>query len=77
MEDLKRIIPNVQGVTFTANMKIELAAGLRALLEQKKLRLPNDRKLILQMNSLRYHVSKTGQLLFESSGKERIHDDYL
>lgn len=41
------------------------------------IRLPNDKKLIMQINSLRYQVSKTGNLLFESSEKEGMHDDYL
>ena len=38
---------------------------------------PNDKKLIMQINSLRYQVSKTGNLLFESPEKEAVHDDYL
>mgnify|MGYP001052739534 CR=1 FL=1 len=31
----------------------------------------------MEINSLRYQVSKTGNLLFESSEKEGVHDDYL
>jgi hypothetical protein len=31
----------------------------------------------MQINSLRYQVSKAGNLLFESSEKEGVHDDYL
>jgi len=31
----------------------------------------------MQINSLRYQVSRTGNLLFESPGKEGVHDDYL
>jgi len=38
---------------------------------------PNDKKLIMQINSLRYQVSRTGNLFFESSEKEGVHDDYL
>jgi hypothetical protein len=43
----------------------------------RPIRLPNDRKLVMQINSLRYQVSKAGNLLFESPGKEGVHDDYL
>jgi tRNA A22 N-methylase len=47
------------------------------LLEQKKLGLPNDRKLIMQPNGLTYKVRKTGNLIFDSPEKIRVHDDYL
>jgi phage FluMu gp28-like protein len=67
----------VQGVSFTAQAKTDLAAGLRRLLEQRRIRLPNDKKLIMQVNSLRYQVSKAGTLLFGSAETQRVHDDYL
>ena len=77
VEDLKRVVPNCQGVIFSIQTKTDMAAGLRALFEQKRIRIPNDKKLIMQINSLRYQVSKTGNLLFESPEKERVHNDYL
>jgi len=42
-----------------------------------RLHLVNDRKLIMQINGLRYQVTKAGNLIFESPEKERLHDDYL
>jgi len=77
LEDLKRTVPSIEGVMFTQQTKVNMASGLRALMEQKKIQLPNNRKLILQLNSLRYQISKTGNLLFESPEKEGVHDDYL
>lgn len=77
IEDLKRVVPNAKGVVFSVTTKTEMAAGLRALFEQKRIRLPNDKKLIMQVNSLRYQVSRTRNLLFEPSEKEGVHDDYL
>jgi phage FluMu gp28-like protein len=77
LEDLRGIISGIEGVTFTQQMKDDLASGLRSLLEQKRLTLPNDRRLIMQLNGLRYQVSKTGNLLFESPETQRIHDDML
>ncbi|HXZ98529.1 MAG TPA: terminase family protein [Candidatus Acidoferrum sp.] len=77
IEGLREIIPNVEPYNFTMESKAELASALRMLLEQKRLRLPNERKLIMQMNGLTYKVSKTGNLLFESPEKVRLHDDYL
>jgi hypothetical protein len=41
------------------------------------LSLTNHRKLIMQLNSLRYTISKTGNLLFESPEKKSLHNDYL
>ncbi len=77
MEDLNRVIRQVEGIIFTAASKIDLASSLRSFLEHQRLTLPNDRRLIMQLNALRYQVSKTGNLLFESPEKDRIHDDYL
>jgi hypothetical protein len=77
IEDLKRVVPNAKGAVFSVTTKTEMAAGLRTLFEQKRIRLPNDKKLIMQIKSLRHQVSKTGNLLFESTEKEGVHDDYL
>jgi phage FluMu gp28-like protein len=74
---LKRVVPNAKGAVFSVTTKTEMAAGLRTLFEQKRIRLPNDKKLIMQIKSLRHQVSKTGNLLFESTEKEGVHDDYL
>jgi phage FluMu gp28-like protein len=77
IEDLKRVVPNAKGIVFSVTSKTEMAAGLRTLFEQRRIRLPNEKKLIMQINALRYQVSKAGNLLFESSEKEGVHDDYL
>jgi phage FluMu gp28-like protein len=77
IEDLKRVVPNAKGIVFSVTSKTEMAAGLRTLFEQRRIRLPNDKKLVMQINALRYQVSKAGNLLFESSEKEGVHDDYL
>ena len=77
LEDLRRIIPQVEGITFTAASKLDLASSLHAFLEHKRITFPNNRRLIMQLNGLRYQVSKAGNLLFESPEKDRIHDDYL
>lgn len=77
IEQLQEVVPSVEGVNFTQPTKVELVTSLRQSLEQQRLVLPNDRKLIMQLNSLRYRVSKTGNLLFESPDKNKLHDDYL
>jgi len=77
IENLKQAIPTAEGVLFSAPTKIDLAGRLRATLEQRRLEIPNDPKLIMQINSLRYEISKSGNLLFKAEDKNRIHDDYL
>jgi len=77
IEDLRAIIPQLEGITFTMEWKAHLASILRSFLEQEKLRLPDHKRLIMQLNGLTYKVSKTGNLLFESPEKEKVHDDYL
>jgi phage FluMu gp28-like protein len=76
VEELKTVFTHVEGVNFTQQSKTDLASGL-TLLEQKKLRLPNDRKLIMQLNSLRYRRNKNGAILFESPEKPKLGDDYV
>jgi phage FluMu gp28-like protein len=77
VEGLKTVIPGIEGINFTEQSKVDMAASLLTLLKQKKLRLPNDRKLILQLNGLRYRVGRQGSALFESPEKATLHDDYL
>ncbi len=77
VEDLKSFIPSIQGVNFTQESKVDMAAGLLTVLEQHKIVLPDNKKLILQLNGLRYRVSKNGATLFESPEKAKLHDDYL
>jgi len=77
IEDVQAIIPNIEGINFTIQTKVDLAGHLRTLFEQKRIRIPNDRKLITQINSLYYEVSKAGNVLFKSPEKATLHDDYL
>jgi len=77
MEDISRALPGIEGLDFTIKSKIDMAATLRARFESKTMEIPNDKKLLMQINGLHYKISKIGNILFESPEKERIHDDYL
>jgi len=57
------------GVTFTRDTKMQLES-LRLTLEKKKLTLPNNSKLMMQMNSLRYTLSQSGNLLYRPRNPE-------
>jgi phage FluMu gp28-like protein len=54
-----------------------MAATLRARFESKTIEIPNDKKLLMQINGLHYKINKIGNIIFESPEKGRIHDDYL
>lgn len=77
MEDLQAYVRAAKGVKFTLKMKQELASGLRCSLEHRTLVLPNHQKLITQLNSLHYKISKGGEFIFESPSTETMHDDYV
>ena len=47
------------------------------LLEQKKLVLPSDSKLIMQMNGLRYTFSPVGNIILHVPETNQPHDDYV
>jgi phage FluMu gp28-like protein len=77
MEELQAYVRGVKGVKFTQKMKHELASGLRYSLEHRTLVLPNHQKLITQLNSLHYKISKGGEFMYESPSTETVHDDYV
>jgi phage FluMu gp28-like protein len=77
MEDIARTLPGIEGLDFTIKSKIDMAATLRARFESRTIEIPNDKKLLMQINGLRYKISKIGNIIFESPEKGRIHDDYL
>ncbi|MEM3097995.1 MAG: terminase family protein [Nitrososphaerales archaeon] len=63
----------VQGIFLTQKNKGELLLYLRLLLEQKLIRLPNDRDLLASLNCITYERSYSGNYLFKHS--RGTHDD--
>jgi len=66
---------NAQGMTFTVKTKEELLTTLKILMEQKRLRLPYNRRLCQQINEQQFQYSRSGHLIF--SHPEGCHDDML
>lgn len=87
MEDMVRAVPNCEGMIFTDSSKLDILGKLRIWMEstQKKkanpsmvlneLEIPNDKKLLMQLNSITYEVSKSGKILFREEQKAKIHSD--
>ena len=64
----------VEGITFTTKSKMDMYSNLKKLMEQGKLKIPNNKKLIYQLLDLRYETMSSGQLKLHHS--ERGHDDF-
>lgn len=75
MEDLKKVAPWVTGVIFNQKTKFDLASNLRSTMEHRRLLIPNHKRLKLQLNSVRYIVSRPGHILFQPSPNQ--HDDHF
>jgi phage FluMu gp28-like protein len=77
LEYVEKVLPSVEGVKFTQQTKLELINSLRLALEQNKLVLPHDSKLIMQLNSQGYSFSAAGNMILHAPETNQAHDDYL
>jgi len=75
LEELKAQGVPAEGLTFTVKTKEELLTALKMAMEQKRLKMPYDRRLCEQINEQQYAYSKSGHLQF--SHPQRSHDDQL
>lgn len=64
----------VEGMTFTIKSKMDLYSNLKKLMQQGRLKIPNNKKLLYQLRDLRYELMSSGQMKIHHS--ERGHDDY-
>ncbi len=63
----------VQGIFLTQKNKEEILLNLRLLIEQKLIKLPNDRDLLASLNCIAYERSYSGNYLFKHA--QATHDD--
>jgi phage FluMu gp28-like protein len=54
----------VEPITFTASMKEELAFGLRADFEERRLRIVRDERLVADLRGIKKEVSASGNIRF-------------
>ena len=62
----------VEGVTFTAPIKEQMAVYMRMRMEQRKLRLPNDETVRRSFLSLRRSTNRIGQARFDAESDEKF-----
>ena len=73
-EDLKRSLGSVvEGVVFTNSSKEYLINNLRGLFQDKRIQIPYERKLIVQLHSLQRIITASGN--FRYSHESGGHDD--
>jgi phage FluMu gp28-like protein len=60
----------VEPITFTAPVKEELAFGLRAAFEDRKLRIPRDDKLRADLRGIKKEVSLSGNIRFVGESED-------
>jgi hypothetical protein len=79
VEDLRRVGVNIpsepfdHAFTFTAQSRENLLKHLAILLEQDKIKLPNDEGLIAELESFRYELSDRGTI--KVTVPDGMHDD--
>ena len=66
----------VEGITFSRPKKLDMLSHLRRLFEEQRMQIPNEKKLLMQLNSIRYETTKDGNMVIKSPEKETIHDDH-
>jgi hypothetical protein len=72
-DDLYKDINNLERFTFTAKSRMDLLTNLQLLIEQQKIKLPNDPTLISQLKSFEYILGDKGKV---SAGcDDALHDD--
>lgn len=65
----------VEGITFTAGVKEELAYPLRAAFEDKSLRIPNDPLIRADLRAIRKETTASGNIRFTADRGKNGHSD--
>jgi len=74
-ENIKQFMPNIKGLTLTAQTKTTLMTELRLAMENHQLIIPQNTHLLSQITSQQCKPSNSGQLLF--THPPQSHDDLL
>jgi phage FluMu gp28-like protein len=62
----------VEGITFTAAIKEQMAVYMRMRLEQRKMRIPNDETIRRSFLSLRRSTNRIGQARFDADADQKF-----
>ena len=72
-DDLSKDIPNLERYTFTQRSRMDLLTHLQLLIQQQKIKIPNDPILIAELKSFEYDISDNGKI--GARCDDALHDD--
>jgi hypothetical protein len=72
-DDLSKDIPNLERFTFTQSKRMDLLTHLQLLIQQQKIKIPNDPILIAELKSFEYDISDSGKI--GARCDDSLHDD--
>lgn len=76
LEDLTaKLGSQVEGVTFTNSSKEYMINNLRSMFQDRKIKIPYDRKLVIQLHSLQREITGAGSIRYRH--EQGGHDDYV
>jgi phage FluMu gp28-like protein len=75
VEDMQRVIRNVEGVMLRLPVKQEILGYLKQVMQNEHFTFPFDIDLTGELNVEHYELTKTGQIMF--SHPDGTHDDIL
>lgn len=72
-DDLSNDILNLERYTFTQKSRMDLLTNLQLLIQQQKIKIPNDPILIAELKSFEYDISDNGKI--GARCDDALHDD--
>src|ERR1035437_8920851 len=72
-DDLSKDIQNLERYTFTQKSRMDLLTNLQLLIQQQKIKIPNDPILISELKSFEYDISDNGKI--GARCDDKLHDD--
>jgi hypothetical protein len=72
-DDLSQDISNLERFTFTQKSRMDLLTNLQLLIQQQKIKIPNDPTLIAELKSFEYDISDNGKI--GARCDDNLHDD--
>ena len=74
-DDMKREVTNLEPFQFTEQTRKDLLTNLLLLIEQRKIRIPNDPELLAELKSMKYVIGNSGRV--KMAVPDGLHDDRI
>jgi phage FluMu gp28-like protein len=73
VEEVKRTVPNIEGIVLTAPRKQRILGYLKLMMQEKRVLFPYELDFLQELNAERFELTKSGQIQF--SHPDGTHDD--